>query len=1189
LFYDDCNILHMNAALSSTDAANCYDAVNHPVCSIALQSMSVPLTAVKTYLRCLQTMHFYLKTGFGLSSTSHGGTPALPYMGLTQGSSASPPVWTAVSTLIVNAYRRAGHGMCLSAGWTPSSEDMAAILYVDDTDLLHLCTDRDTSDTEFVTEVGEATYLWAQLLRATGGNLKFAKCFYYLMLWTFKNGIPKLATRKDLLHLPPIMIPQSDQTDVAIHLKDPSEASETLGVYTSPTGAMPAQLEKLVKRAADWVARVRSSHLSHREVWQSLRTQLIPSLRYSLVPLMTSPAELEGIFLDWQYTALPHLGINRNITTDWRWLPWEFQGLGLPNLGIMKGADMVQYLVRHWGSKHGLGHRLRRSYELTQLDCGLEGNFLVRDFDALGNLATPCWMTTLWEYTWYYRATLTLEEITVPTVRERDRVFMELVIASWPPQDWARINRVRQHKNIYFLSQLLASDGSNVSPINLDQSPGPRSTMLFPRQAPTPADFKLWKRVLHHIISPKLRWSPPLGKYLRQPYEAEIWWTGELADSIFCTDAATGTTTKYTREDTAGRTRRSVAYFPSPTPVWHEAPRCYVTVHRGTHGRLILHSTGSIKSRPGDNADARGGLARQISDLGREDLLRTLNIGEDDDWITAALFRGSLITCHDGSYMPDLEPAVCSAALVFVCTHTGRMGTWTTAEKTTALTASNYRGEGIGAILNGLLLWAGSRALPASLPTVVTGCDNMGIICQARNCSSSLPEKQPQADVIRCLRNVLSRLPCLVQYQHVLGHQDEGAPFTSLPLLAQMNIIADGLAKKSLEEAVATASYASSTWPFEGVRIYIQGNKVTASVQASLEHSWGERVARRLFLTRRITDARGFDMIDFDIMKQAMSKLPQGFRTWVTKQVSHFSGTNRMLRRQDDTTDRCPCCGKVEETSAHITTCPDPGRTKMFNESVVKLGEWLEETSMDDTLALGIIDYLLARGTKTLSELLPPDKTLQEYAADHDHLGWSNFLEGRIARSLTALQQGYILQGNCRMNIRTWATTLIHHLLGITHRQWIYRNAKVHLKTIEGRTHDEHFAILQEVRQFLQVDPEGLLPCHQALLQEDCRLLGEGSTTYRIQWLDGMESALAAWEHTHSAALQAGHELAGDKGIPARPPPAPPGQRGRKDRRYNTRRSRHSGIQQIKRSNLSKTDHGPGNTHGQEGQKSNLV
>ena len=41
LYFDQANILHENCDLASTDAANCYDAVNHAAASIALHAMGV--------------------------------------------------------------------------------------------------------------------------------------------------------------------------------------------------------------------------------------------------------------------------------------------------------------------------------------------------------------------------------------------------------------------------------------------------------------------------------------------------------------------------------------------------------------------------------------------------------------------------------------------------------------------------------------------------------------------------------------------------------------------------------------------------------------------------------------------------------------------------------------------------------------------------------------------------------------------------------------------------------------------------------------------------------------------------------------------------------------------------------------------------------------------------------------------
>ncbi|KAL3803357.1 hypothetical protein HJC23_009321 [Cyclotella cryptica] len=139
------NTLHKTCAISSNDAANCYDAVNHAAGSFALQAMRVPLNFVKCYLICIQLMRFYLKTGFGMATDSYGGTKLCPYMGLAQGSGAAPAAWTAISTVMVEAYKAKGFGAYFKSGWSCLLLTLAALLYVDDTDLLHMSQEDETS------------------------------------------------------------------------------------------------------------------------------------------------------------------------------------------------------------------------------------------------------------------------------------------------------------------------------------------------------------------------------------------------------------------------------------------------------------------------------------------------------------------------------------------------------------------------------------------------------------------------------------------------------------------------------------------------------------------------------------------------------------------------------------------------------------------------------------------------------------------------------------------------------------------------------------------------------------------------------------------------------------------------------------------------------------------------------------
>ena len=107
LFCDFARALHRTAAIESIDFANCYDAVAHPIASIALQSFKVRKVMVAMMLSVLQTMKWYLKTAFGQSATAFCGN------------------------------QRQGHGAQFTPGLARDAFTIAAVIYVDDSDLLH--------------------------------------------------------------------------------------------------------------------------------------------------------------------------------------------------------------------------------------------------------------------------------------------------------------------------------------------------------------------------------------------------------------------------------------------------------------------------------------------------------------------------------------------------------------------------------------------------------------------------------------------------------------------------------------------------------------------------------------------------------------------------------------------------------------------------------------------------------------------------------------------------------------------------------------------------------------------------------------------------------------------------------------------------------------------------------------------
>eukprot|EP00956_Cyclotella_meneghiniana_P037910 scaffold146600_cov36-Cyclotella_meneghiniana.AAC.1 len=141
--------LHVTAGIPSVDLGNCYDAVAHPIASIAMQALKVPLLTIVLSLSVLQTMTFYLRTDYGVSETGYGGTKDDPTFGLGQGNGMAPSGFQSVSALMINAYRRLGHASEFTGAWTGFLFALAAVIYVDDTDLFIMASTRDQTLEDF--------------------------------------------------------------------------------------------------------------------------------------------------------------------------------------------------------------------------------------------------------------------------------------------------------------------------------------------------------------------------------------------------------------------------------------------------------------------------------------------------------------------------------------------------------------------------------------------------------------------------------------------------------------------------------------------------------------------------------------------------------------------------------------------------------------------------------------------------------------------------------------------------------------------------------------------------------------------------------------------------------------------------------------------------------------------------------
>jgi hypothetical protein len=125
----------------------------------------------------METMRFYLHTGFGESKTSYGGTHEEWLAGYGQGNAAAGQGFTVMSLLIVNAYLGDGFGVQIYSSYYKQLLLLAAVMYVEDTDLIHWACQPSCSPRELIAAAQTTTYAWGSLAIATRAAMQKYSAF----------------------------------------------------------------------------------------------------------------------------------------------------------------------------------------------------------------------------------------------------------------------------------------------------------------------------------------------------------------------------------------------------------------------------------------------------------------------------------------------------------------------------------------------------------------------------------------------------------------------------------------------------------------------------------------------------------------------------------------------------------------------------------------------------------------------------------------------------------------------------------------------------------------------------------------------------------------------------------------------------------------------------------------------------
>jgi hypothetical protein len=980
-------------SITSVDAAQCYDRVNHIMMGLVWMALGVSQSAISIMISCLSNMSIYTRTGFGDSLQCFGGSgQSVSFCGLGQGSKAAPASWIQLSSAILHAFKQRAHGASFCDPITNKITHSNGCVFVDDTELFTAGPDLTTVE-EVVSATRQDAPLYSGLLSSTGSAIKDGKSGWHLIDHVCKDGVWHVTDPEYDLK-----VPISAEETVTLTRYACTDAIKSLGVFTCPSGGHQTHLDMLCGKVKQWCSRISNGHLPASQVMMSYHFQLWPSLRYGLGALTNDWESALSCLEQTDFVILPLLGVNRNLNKSLCQLHYTFGGIGLFNLAVEQHICRVNLFCQHYGSQSIVGKKLMTSLHWLQLQIGCEGCPLLEDFATWGRLAPTSWIHSFWESLHQYPCSMDIQYEGVPLQRAGDITLMGLAHTYGLSGDsLLSFNCCRCYGNLLFLSDIVNASGTGVDSRFLVDGFRPlESRLSFPPECPTLRDWEVWKGFWLKRSTEVFR--SPLGAWICNPHF--VWHCYYVRETDLLYMYVDGEYEEWKQRE--GRTRLERGYVATGKRAGNPGgvPASVQRIDIRGEPRLLVSCTGPPFPTP--TSQANPSLWDILFSWGGQWMWESIQFdreGSDTSWLLTAFCNGTLIGVADGSYDRVRAPRICGTGWILCNRLTRRTLAGSFTEVSSS--ASSFRGEMLGLCAMHFLCLALEEVSACVSSQVTISCDNVVAVNRANARTRRVKPRWACADILRSFRNIRPLLQTELVFKYVQSHMDDLVSWDKLSLEEQLNCQCDKLAKDAVRarRLVSEDRPIDYTLPKELVSVKVLGEKITGDPSHILRQLIGRVQAKSFFINQKKWSERQFEEVAWEHLHMVLSRKGTGFRLWLAKQTSDFCATGvQMVRCRMADDSRCPSCWKPRERADHLCKCPSEARTQLLESAVDGLCRWMEsDDRTDPELCYWLPRYIRGRGALSFTELGTFSNRMEAAAQSQDLIGWRRFMEGRVS------------------------------------------------------------------------------------------------------------------------------------------------------------------------------------------------
>jgi len=1048
----------------------------------------------------ISNMRHYIRTAYGDSDFSYGSDGKI-LQGSIQGNAAASPMFVAISCVLLNFLESFVQGFHIQTAITLTILTIAAIMYVDDTDLLVSSKSYSESLFFLISRLQKSVKIWRKGVIQTGGALRPEKCKWFLVSFKWSQGKWKYGSIAD--DLARLYLRNSNGVKIEIERLEVHHGLTGLGVCIAPDGNQMDQVNTFMNtkpgqegKIIQWINNIRSKYLRPHDVYLSAFRSIFKSIEYVLPATSMSESETKLIETKLYKVMLPKMGVARNISLPYRYSPKRYQGLGCLEIRIQQYCEKVQIFLYHANTNTQLGLSIKANLESLHLLIGVNTPIFQLPFQHYGFLGEKTWITHLWEMNDKLGFTLQGLYSRPHITRANDFSLMEKLVSSniMTAKEIQSVNRCRVFLKVLNLSDITNGKGTAFTRQFFEPPYTPtNSKYRWPNQPkPTPTDWKEWKRALLEIWNTNEQGilQHNLGQIICETHVQSNWSFSHSMRKLYRNFAA-NSNIAYTSEQHISR--RDPTYTPDHHCNALPDDCVSVLVNNSNPHKVTIEST-----LPHNQINFRE------DSHGNNEFYRYVKHDGNLHQIVQDIRHGIAIAASDGSVKNDIGSAswIITGDAGSISTYQGSHGVPPTIAPMTSHRAELY---GIYAILQSLLHLEQQHDIRNGKIKIV--CNNRAALHCSFNFNHRAPVSCRNFDIIWGIQRIREQLHTTIFFKHVYGHTDKLKRPLTWP--EQLNCKMDKHAKRFRLHIKSSPHYEYSTLHLQhDWTLLLNGIIVGQDISTTVKnHHYFHRMSTHL-IENKGCDINAPKLINWTAIEKATNALPLSRQIWATKFVSGFCGVaEKMQERGQWESNMCPLCHMTSENAMHVVTCTDCRALTAYHQLTLRLQSWLDSTLTHPEIVISILSTLAPSNHKSFFYNLPPQSSTLcvQAAKQQDLIGRDNFFKGHISQMWMHAQKSHLRSigdPHPTSNSASWATNLVTQMYQFSYGMWENRNEIVHTKVEERLNQIESEALTKQIEKAYMINLESMIRfCDRTFFQEGIQHTLQRSVRDKKAWL----------------------------------------------------------------------------------------